>query len=103
MAILHLRFMGSTQSWCIAGPSRTLWIELCQRAGTGPHDLVSWNIDSVMKIVLEASLMDTTKLSVFFCKIWTHDDDCTRLVLRMLVTAVSVRLRLYVLKLFCPG
>ncbi|KAF9234000.1 armadillo-type protein [Melanogaster broomeanus] len=42
----------------ICVPSRLLWIELCQRAGADPHDLVSSNMDLAMKNVLEASTVD---------------------------------------------
>ncbi|KAH7883448.1 armadillo-type protein [Phlebopus sp. FC_14] len=42
----------------ISGPSRLLWIELCQKAGTDPHDLVCRSIDLVMDIVLASSAVD---------------------------------------------
>ncbi|KAL4068779.1 armadillo-type protein, partial [Scleroderma yunnanense] len=45
----------------ISGPSRSLWIELCQKTGSDPHDLVSRNIDLLMKNILEASMMGDTK------------------------------------------
>ncbi|KIJ63493.1 hypothetical protein HYDPIDRAFT_175892 [Hydnomerulius pinastri MD-312] len=42
----------------ISGPSRLLWIELCQRAGADPHDLVGRNIDLAVTNVLAASTVD---------------------------------------------
>lgn len=35
-----------------------LWIELCQRAGTDPLEVLSGHIDLAMKHVLEASMTD---------------------------------------------
>ncbi|KAF8553713.1 ARM repeat-containing protein [Imleria badia] len=42
----------------ICAPSRMLWIELCQRAGTDPLEVLSGHIDLAMKRVLEASMTD---------------------------------------------
>ncbi|KAF8434348.1 armadillo-type protein [Boletus edulis BED1] len=43
----------------ICAPSRTLWIELCQRASTDPFEVLNVHIDLAMKHVLEASMMDS--------------------------------------------
>ncbi|KAI5995298.1 armadillo-type protein [Pisolithus orientalis] len=42
----------------ISPPSHSLWIEMCQKAGRDPHDLVQRHIDSIMMTVLEASMVD---------------------------------------------
>ncbi|KAI6043543.1 armadillo-type protein, partial [Pisolithus marmoratus] len=36
----------------------SLWIEMCQKAGCDPHDLVQKHINSVMTTVIEASMVD---------------------------------------------
>ncbi|KAJ8595557.1 ARM repeat-containing protein [Rhizopogon salebrosus TDB-379] len=42
----------------ICPPSRPLWIELCQKAGVDPHNLVSRRIDQAMMSLLTASSLD---------------------------------------------
>lgn len=34
------------------------WIELCQKAQTDPHDLVTKNVDKLFDIILKASALD---------------------------------------------
>lgn len=43
-----------------------LWIELCQRAGTDPLEVLSTHIDLAMKHVLEASMTDPKVPLLFF-------------------------------------
>jgi hypothetical protein len=49
--------------FCVGAPSRQTWIELCQKAGTDPHDLVNRNVEKLLKIVLDA----TEDLNVHLC------------------------------------
>ncbi|KAI6029055.1 armadillo-type protein [Pisolithus microcarpus] len=42
----------------ISPASHSLWIEMCQKAGRDPHDLVQKYVDSIMTTVLEASMVD---------------------------------------------
>ncbi|KAI5983714.1 armadillo-type protein [Pisolithus albus] len=42
----------------ISPDSHSLWIEMCQKAGRDPHDLVRNYVDSIMTTVLEASMVD---------------------------------------------
>ncbi|KAI6117782.1 armadillo-type protein [Pisolithus croceorrhizus] len=42
----------------ISPASHSLWIEMCQKAGRNPHDLVQKHIDSIVTTVLEASMVD---------------------------------------------
>ncbi|KAG1832884.1 armadillo-type protein [Suillus subalutaceus] len=40
-------------------PSRMLWIELCQKAGVDPHNLISRRVDRAMSSILTASTIDS--------------------------------------------
>lgn len=42
----------------VGGPSRPLWIELCQKAGTDPFAVLNGHMDRAMKHVREASTTD---------------------------------------------
>jgi len=46
------------------GSSRQTWIELCQKAGTDPHNLVNKNINKLFEIILAASVADPTVSSM---------------------------------------
>ncbi|KIK38679.1 hypothetical protein CY34DRAFT_809070, partial [Suillus luteus UH-Slu-Lm8-n1] len=43
----------------VCSPSRMLWIELCQKAGVDPHNLVSRRVDQAMSSILTASTIDS--------------------------------------------
>ncbi|KAG1762385.1 armadillo-type protein [Suillus occidentalis] len=43
----------------VCPPSRMLWIELCQKAGVDPHNLVSRRVDQAMSSILTASTIDS--------------------------------------------
>ncbi|KAI5991791.1 armadillo-type protein [Pisolithus marmoratus] len=51
-------FVVLTHHHAISPPSHSLWIEMCQKAGRDPHDLVQKHINSVMTTVIEASMVD---------------------------------------------
>ena len=44
--------------YAIGPSSRLLWIELCQKAGVDPHDLVSRRVDQAMTSLLTTSTLD---------------------------------------------
>ncbi|KAG1774599.1 armadillo-type protein [Suillus placidus] len=43
----------------VCPPSRMLWIELCQKAGVDPHNLISRRVDQAMSSILTASMIDS--------------------------------------------
>ncbi|KAG2115671.1 armadillo-type protein [Suillus cothurnatus] len=43
----------------ICPPSRMLWIELCQKAGVDPHNLISRHVEQAMSNILTASTIDS--------------------------------------------
>ncbi|KAG1861441.1 armadillo-type protein [Suillus tomentosus] len=43
----------------VCPPSRMLWIELCQKTGVDPHNLISRRVDQAMSSILTASTIDS--------------------------------------------
>jgi hypothetical protein len=48
-----------------AGNSQQTWIELCQKAGADPYNLINKNVDKLFEILLAASMVDFTVWSVY--------------------------------------
>ncbi|CAA7260345.1 unnamed protein product [Cyclocybe aegerita] len=43
----------------ICGPDRQTWIDVCQKAGADPREVVNKNLDRLFELVLEASAMES--------------------------------------------
>lgn len=95
---VHLIFL----TRALGGSDRQTWIDICQRLSADPHELINKNLNKIVNVILDASLL-TTKVRVPLIPCVIELTPSLSWVLLMRATALSSVWRLSRPRQFYPA